>query len=211
MGRSKFDCLNRMVPFIPKVTTIANYHPYQNIQWFLQQKYREIPKDRKWRPLELDSWMENLGGWKNKVKFMRRVTEGWLCLALPIPVRFLELLGTDYEELFRVLEFDKADYRDAVNHLPSPRYFQYRVMACVYPTVELPENCTEENAIKYVMDFMKTESSDKNSYAHIYFGYLKTIYISSMDYHTVYHEPSIYLNKDHITCKKSSPFSVVMK
>ena len=145
------------------------------------------------------------------MKFMRRVTEGWLCLALPIPVRFLYLLRTDYEELLRVLEFDKADYRNAVNHLPSPRYFQYRVMACVYPTVELPENCTEENAIEYAMDHMKKVSPNGTSYAHVYFGNLKTVYVSSKDHYTVYHEPSIYLKNDCIVCGSSLPSSVSIK
>jgi len=89
--------------------------------------------------------------------------------------------------------------RSALNCLPPPTHFQYRVMACVYPIVRLPEGVSEEEAIRRAMEFIEKKNLNPRYPVAINYPNLKTIWITHDSYRTDYYEPRIKVTKRSIS------------
>ena len=189
-GSSIFD----IIPFVQKMTRIEDYEIFRNIRAFIKERYSLVPCNRRGTPLAVNDWMEFMG-YRNKAKFLRRLSE-WTELQGLIPIRFLKLIGVKVDELNAMLELDKLEYRQALNLAVSPRYFQYRVMACVYPRVRFDEGISEEDAIRTVQTFLK-ENDRPNAVVNYYL--LKTIWIKPDSYETIYYEPQMSIKREHIS------------
>jgi hypothetical protein len=202
-GNSIFD----IIPFVQKITSVEDYQMYRNIRAFIKERYSLVPRNRKGTPLAVNDWMEVLR-YRNKAKFLRRLSE-WTQLRGLIPHKFLELIGIKVDELKAMLELDKLEYRQALKLAVSPRYFQYRIMACVYPVVRFPEGISEEDAIRFVQSFL-IENKRPNACIN-YYG-LKTIWVKPDSYETVYYEPHMNIKNEHVVFETvSMPGSVWIK
>ncbi|MGD0230162.1 MAG: hypothetical protein ABSC19_07375 [Syntrophorhabdales bacterium] len=119
-------------------------------------------------------------GYRKRLKFLNRMREQWVQAQGRIPWKFMEFLNITKEDLLWVLDFDKEDFRDALKYANRPRYFQYRVMAAVYPIRRLPDNVTEEATVANAMAFLKTQPDYvQRTGAWINYRSLKTLFISS--------------------------------
>jgi hypothetical protein len=189
-GSSIFD----IVPFVQKMTRIEDYEMFRNVRAFIKERYSLVPCNRKGTPLAVNEWMDHMG-YRNKAKFLRRLSE-WTQLVGLIPLKFLELTGIKVDQLKAMLELDKLEYQQALKLAVSPRYFQYRVMACVYPVVRFPQGISEEDAIGLVQSFLKEK---KIPNANINYYLLKTIWVKPDSYETVYYEPQMSIKREHIS------------
>ena len=188
-GNSIFD----IIPFVHKMTRIEDYQMYRNIRAAIKERYRVVPRNRRGTPLAVNEWMEHMG-YRNKAKFLRRLSQ-WTELSGMIPLKFLGLTGIKVDELKAMLELDKLEYRQALKLAVSPRYFQYRIMACVYPVVRFPEGISEEDAIRLVQSFL-IENKRPNACIN-YYG-LKTVWVEPDSYKSHYYEPCMIVKKEHV-------------
>jgi len=191
IGNSIFD----LIPFVQKITRVEDYQMFRNIMAFIKERYSLVPRNRKGTPLAVNEWMEVLG-YRNKAKFLRRVSE-WTELHGLIPIKFLEVIGIEVDELKAMLELDKLEYRQALKLAVSPRCFQYRIMACVYPVVRFPEGISEQDAIKIVQVFLKENELQLPNACINYYG-LKTIWVEPNSHKIHCYEPSMIVKKEHV-------------
>jgi hypothetical protein len=188
-----------VIPLIPKVTSVKAYTPYRHSKLFLQTKYTALPKDGKGLPRDLAVIMEKTG-YKNRVKFLRRLREEWLQARDRVPWNLLGSLDISGKDLLWILEFDKEDWRGALNHANRPRGFHFRVSPCCYPWRTFPENISEEGAIGYVKEFMK-DQPDHIRRTGAWFTYrdIKTVVVHEDGRVGVsYYEPAIIIEHSSV-------------
>ena len=185
-----------------RLTRIKDYKPYKYTKLYVQQKYKGIPKNiRETAPADIDEWMEMLE-YKNKSKLIKRIGQ-WLNFQGRIPCKFIELIGTDINILNKVLNLDKDEYHAALILANKPKYFQYRLMATIYPAKRLPEGISEEEAILSAQRFLE-ELPISKKIAWINYSYLKSINITPTKSREFYWEPEMIVEKDMIWFKLES-------
>lgn len=187
------------VPLIPRVTSVKDYTPYRHVRLFLQTRYKALPVDRKGLPVNLPEMMESIG-YRKRLKFLNRMREQWLNAEGKIPLKFLDFLNVTKEDLLSVIEFDKEDFYEALKYANRPRYFQFRVLAAVYPVKRLPENVTEQEAVLIAADFLKTQPDYiQKSGAWINYGGIKTLFINADGSTSVsYYAPAILFESGYV-------------
>jgi len=71
-------------------------------------------------------------------------------------------------------------------------------MACVYPIVRLPENCTEEQAIEIASEYLIKKNRNSRYPLLISYPGLKYIWITVSDQRTDYYEPRFVMMRHSI-------------
>ena len=185
-----------------RLTRIKDYKPYKYTKLYVQQKYKGIPKNiRETAPADIDKWMELLK-YKNKSKLIKRIGQ-WLHFQGRIPSKFIELIDIDINILDKVLNLDKDEYHAALILANKPKYFQYRLMATIYPAKRLPEGIDEEEAILSAQRFLN-ELQVSKKIAWINYSYLKSISITPAKYWVSFWEPDMIVENNKVWFKLES-------
>jgi hypothetical protein len=111
-------------------------------------------------------------GYRKLQKFQRHKA-AWDRGQARIPLAYLEGIGVDLDLLRTAVELDQRALVAAVSVPLLPRYFTARLMAAVYQTTELPEGCTEEQAVEMVRRFAAKSGRE----CCIHFPGLKSVFI----------------------------------
>jgi hypothetical protein len=185
------------------VVTSSKYVPYRHSMLLMETAYRALPHDSKRLPVGLPTMMQ-AAGYTNRTKFLRRIKKSWLQAQGRIPWPFVEYLGITREDLCLMLEFDRQDFRQVLMNANRPTTFHFRLMTCVYRRVRLPENCTENDAISFVQQFMKNQPDHvRKAPAWFTSDNIKTVFVHEDGrVSTSYYKPAIIFEHNFVVFER---------
>ncbi len=130
-------------------------------------------------------------GYSHRSKFIIHKRE-WDRLERPVPLKYFNYLGVDYEVLDLVLDLDRREFEQALELPRYPKFAIIRLMAAIYANCEIPGGMEEREAVEYVAEVVK----EKRFRCCINYPQLKTIYFDPRTgVSTIYYPPEITFTK----------------
>ena len=185
------------VPFLSArtINNIDEYDRFHHTKAYLRSL--TVPTDTKFQlDTETKSSVEELQaacGYGKLDKFLLHKAD-WDLLRRKIPLGYLEAIGLRRDVLDFAVELDQEEFERVIQLPLYPRTAVVRLMSCLYSKLTLPQGLDEQQAIDYLLEWMKETPLP----CMIKFPSLKTVYLTpDGSINAVYHPPEITWTRTH--------------
>ena len=184
--------IKKVIPFfsVLEINEIKNFRRFRNTRNYIKELSAVI-QDRL-RPYPELVALKQRSGYAKLDKFHLHRQE-WDALRRKIPLRYLEAIGANINDIKFAVEADKIEFNNATSIPLFPRYAVQRAMAAVYITIEIPPGTPEAEAVNR----LQALCNKKRFRCCINYPELKTIWIEpNEDPQTNWYYPELRLTKD---------------
>jgi len=182
----------RVIPFfsVLEINEIKDFQRFHNTRKYIKELSAAIP-DRL-RPYPELVALKQRSGYAKLDKFQLHRQE-WDDLRRKVPLKYLEGIGADLENIRRSVAADHEEYNLATKLPLFPRCAVQRLMPAVYATIEIPLGTPEAEAV----NMLQALCNKKRFRCCINYPGLKTIWIEpEIAPQTSWYYPELSFTKD---------------